>query len=41
MEDRASEIDTKLKMSKREFRGEGQYIDELFKWENLIHMDLN
>lgn len=31
MEDRASEIDTKLKMSKREFRGEGQYIDELFK----------
>lgn len=31
MEDRGSEIDTKLKLSKREFRGEGQYIDELFK----------
>lgn len=31
MEDRSSEIDTKLKLSKREFRGKGQYIDELFK----------
>ena len=31
MEDRGREIDTKLKLSKREFRGKGQYIDELFK----------
>ncbi len=31
MEERSKEIDTKLKISKREFRGEGQYIDELFK----------
>ena len=31
MEERGKEIDTKLKLSKREFRGEGQYIDELFK----------
>lgn len=31
MEDRGKEIDTKLKLSKREFRGKGQYIDELFK----------
>ena len=30
MSDRGNEIDTKLKMAKREFRGEGQYIDELF-----------
>ena len=31
LEDRGKEIDTKLKLSKREFRGKGQYIDELFK----------
>ncbi len=31
MEDRGNEIDTKLKLVKRNFRGEGQYIDELFK----------
>lgn len=31
MEERAKEIDTKLKISKREFRGEGQYIDEILK----------
>ena len=30
MSDRGNEIDTKLRMAKREFRGEGQYIDELF-----------
>lgn len=30
-EERAKEIDTKLKMAKREFRNEGKYIDELFQ----------
>lgn len=31
MVERANEIDTKLKITKREFRGKGQYIDELLK----------
>ena len=28
--ERASEVETKLKIAKREFRGKGQYIDEVF-----------
>ena len=31
LEERSKEIDTKLKLSKREFKGEGQFIDEIFK----------
>ena len=30
MDERSKEIDTKLKIAKRKFRGEGQYIDEIF-----------
>lgn len=31
LEERTMFVDTKIKMSKREFKGEGQYIDELFQ----------
>jgi len=37
LEKRGYEIDTKLKIAKREFK-DGLYIDEVFKWENLIMM---
>ena len=30
MDERSKEIDTKLKIAKRKYRGEGQYIDEIF-----------
>lgn len=36
--ERGYEIDTKLKLAKREYRT-GLYIEEILKWKNLITMD--
>jgi len=36
MDERGKEIDTKLKLSQRLYRGKGKYVEEIFVWENLI-----